>query len=241
MALLDHFRSPLNDAWPWDGIHANWATKIADQLNAGSVPPDYHAISLIKRGQEVEINVATLRDEPAPSSEQGGAATAVWAPPQPSATTPVAFHDDDLFEVQVIRRFGGAQLRAAVELVSPSNKDRPSSRHAFAVKCASYLLQGVAVIVIDVVTERLANLHAEIVALLEVNGEPPWQSPTNLYAVAYRIASENGAHALETWRESLAVGGVLPTLPLWLEKDLSVPLRLDESYQAACTSLRIRL
>ena len=49
--LLDHLRSPLNDAWPWDGVHANWATKIADQLNAALLPPDYHAISLIKRGQ----------------------------------------------------------------------------------------------------------------------------------------------------------------------------------------------
>ncbi|TMQ34137.1 MAG: hypothetical protein E6K70_09285 [Planctomycetota bacterium] len=34
MPLLDHFQSALSDAWPWDGIHANWATKIADQLNA---------------------------------------------------------------------------------------------------------------------------------------------------------------------------------------------------------------
>src|SRR5437870_6923018 len=106
MPLLDHFRSPLNDGWPWDGVHANWATKIADQLNAGPLPPDYHAISLIKRGQEVEIDVAALRDEAATSSGQGGTATAVWAPPAPSATIPVEFHEEDLFEVQVIRRFG---------------------------------------------------------------------------------------------------------------------------------------
>src|SRR2546421_9426601 len=114
MPLLDHFASQLNDAWPWDGIHANWATKIADQLNAGPLPPDYHAISLIKRGQEVEIDVAALREESRPSSPQSERATAVWTPPRPSATTPVAFEEEDLFEVQVIRRFGGARLRAAV-------------------------------------------------------------------------------------------------------------------------------
>jgi hypothetical protein len=241
MPLRDHFRSPLNDAWPWDSVHANWATKIADQLNAGPLPPDYHAISLIKRGQEVEIDVAALRDEasPTPSSEQGGAATAVWSPPRPSAATPVQFDEEDLFEVQVIRRFGGAQLRAAIELVSPSNKDRPSSRRAFVVKCSSYLFQGVAVVVIDVVTERLANLHAELLRLLELNGAMPWQSPTNIYAVAYRVAGANGERILETWREELIIGAALPTLPLWLEADLSVPLKLEESYQAACASLRI--
>jgi Protein of unknown function (DUF4058) len=241
MPLLDHFRSPLSDAWPWDGIHANWATKIADQLNGGVLPPDYHAISLIKRGQEVEIDVAALRDDTSRLSTEGGAATAVWAPPKPSATVPVAFSENDLFEVQVIRRFGGAHLRAAVELVSPSNKDRPTSRRAFVVKCASYLHQAVAVVVIDVVTERSANLHAELLRLLDVNGEPAWQSPTNLYAVAYRIANGSGVRTLETWREPLAVGAPLPTLPLWLESDLSVPMPLEESYRAACASLRIRL
>jgi hypothetical protein len=239
MPLLDHFRSPLSDGWPWDGIHANWATKMADNLNAGYLPPDYHAISLIKRGQEVEIDVATFHDQapsPACASDVG---TAVWAPPQPSATAPIAFQEEDLFEVQVIRQFGGARLRAAVELVSPSNKDRPASRRAFAVKCASYLCQGIAVVVIDVVTERLANLHAELMRLLDVNGVPPWQSPTNLSAVAYRVTGRKGARQLESWRESLAVGTALPTLPLWLDEDLSVPLHLEESYQSACTSLRI--
>jgi Protein of unknown function (DUF4058) len=239
MPFLDHFRSPLSDGWPWDGIHANWATKIADILNAGCLPPDYHAISLIKRGQEVEIDAATLQDQDPSPPSAGGVAAAVWAPPQPSATVPVAFREEDLFEVQVIRQFGGARLRAAVELVSPSNKDRPASRRAFVLKCASYLCQGIAVVVIDVVTERQANLHAELMGLLDVNGAPPWQSPTGLSAVAYRVTGRNGARQLDSWREPLAVGTALPTLPLWLDADFSVPLRLEESYRAACTSLRI--
>jgi hypothetical protein len=211
---------------------------MADHLNAGLLPSEYHAISLIKRGQEVEIDVATLHGS-SPRTASSGSGVAVWAPPQPSATIPVAFPEEDLFEVQVIRRFGGARLRAAVELVSPSNKDRPSSRHAFAVKCASYLYQGIAVVIIDVVTERSANLHAEVLRLLQSNGEPAWQSPTELYAVAYRVTGADAVRPLETWREALAVGMALPTLPLWLEPDLSVPLQLEESYQAACRSLRI--
>jgi hypothetical protein len=59
------------------------------------------------------------------------------------------------------------------------------------------------------------------------------------FAIAYRIVGTNGKLTLDTWREPLTIGGVLPTLPLWLEPDLSVPLRLEESYQAACTSLRM--
>jgi hypothetical protein len=238
MPLLDHFRSSWSADWPWDGVHANWATKIADHLNSGLLPSDYHAISLIKRGGQVEIDVATLHHEGDLSSSGASMATAAWAPPLPAAVAPIEFPEEELFEVQVLRRFGGARLRAAIELVSPANKDRPSSRHAFAVKCASYLYEGIAVMIIDVVTERLSNLHAEFMQLLHVNGGLPWQSPTHLYAVAYRVVPAQPP-LLENWRESLALGSPLPTLPLWLEPDLSVPVRLEESYRAMCRSLRI--
>ncbi len=145
----------------------------------------------------------------------------------------------DIFEVQIVQRLGGPQLRAAIELVSPANKDRPSNRHAFAVKCASYLQRGVSVVIVDVVTQRSTNFHAEVLATLEVNGEPAWHSPTNLYAVAYRATHAGGQDQLEVWPEVLTVGSVLPTMPLWLDVELCLPLRLEESYTATCASLRM--
>jgi hypothetical protein len=39
---------------------------------------------------------------------------------------------------------------------------------------------------------------------------------------------------VEVWPESLARGGDLPTMPLWLALDLCVPLDLEASYIAAC-------
>jgi hypothetical protein len=59
--------------------------------------------------------------------------------------------------------------------------------------------------------------------------------------VKRRVVNLGGVRTLQTWRESLALGGVLPTLPLLLEPDLSEPLRLEESYRATCVSLRIRI
>jgi hypothetical protein len=147
----------------------------------------------------------------------------------------------DLFEVQVLREFGGPQLRAAIELISPANKDRPSTRRAFAVKCASYLQRGVSVMIIDVVTERSANLHAEFLELLKLAQEAVWTSPTKLYTVAYRTALSNGQARLEIWTESLSVAAVLPTMPLWLDVDLCLPFHLEESHMATCESLRIRI
>ena len=94
-------------------------------------------------------------------------------------------------------------------------------------------------VVLDTVTTRRANLHAEIAAALEVTGGLDWASPSSLSGVAYRTTAENGETRVEAWPESLEVGAGLPTLPLWIGADLCVPLGLEASYQAACRSLRI--
>ncbi len=144
------------------------------------------------------------------------------------------------FEVQVLQNFGGPQLRAAIELVSPSNKDRPSARQAFAAKCAGYLRRGVSVIAIDIVTERLANLHADILKAFDRSQVQTWESSTHLYAIAYRAVLAGGASRLEVWPEELTVGKPLPEMPIWLEPKLCIQLRLEESYAVTCSSLRMR-
>src|SRR4051794_66390 len=58
----------------------------------------------------------------------------------------------DGFEVLVYQNSGGAEVRAAIELVSPLNKDRPECRRTFTSRCAGYLQHGIGVLIIDVVT-----------------------------------------------------------------------------------------
>src|SRR5438270_549361 len=74
----------------------------------------------------------------------------------------------------------------AIELISPSNKDRPVERQAFAAKCASYLHEGISVVLIDIITNRRANLHNEILNLLEESDAARLPSEVELYAAAYR-------------------------------------------------------
>lgn len=235
MALRDYFRPPLSDDLPWEGVHSAWANAIAAHLNRGILPSDYYAIPQIKRGSQIEIDVATLRHEGSPASGRGDAGTAVWSPARPALSETVDFTDLDVFEVQVLRRLGGPQLRATVELISPANKDRPSNRHAFAVKCASYLNRGVSVVLVDVVTERSANMHAAILDVLRLSGVPAWEPPEHLYAVAFRMILVSGRHQLEAWREPIRVGAALPVMPLWIDVDLSVPLDLESSYTASAS------
>lgn len=237
MPLLDHFRPPLHTLRHWEGFHHAWATLIAKHLNDDVLPRDYFAEPEIQLGPELEIDVATQRNLDFPTA---GAATAVWNPPRPKQVVTVDFSRLEAIEVRIFYDIGTIELRAAIELVSPANKDRAETRDTFAAKCASYLRHGVSVVVVDVVTSRRANLHGQILEMLEAAGRKPiWQSSTGLYAVAYRATPIRKKPRVEIWPETLRIGKPLPTLPLWLQTDLVVPLDLESTYQATCRSLRI--
>ncbi|HEX5447433.1 MAG TPA: DUF4058 family protein, partial [Pirellulales bacterium] len=160
MPLLDHFRPPLSHRRHWDSFHGAWAEAMAQHLNQLLLPENFIAEARVKLGGQVEIDVGTFAEGGPSSASASG--VAVWAPPQPAATALLDFQAPDVFEVQVLQEEGGPRLVAAIELVSPANKDRPSHRRMFAVKCASYLQCGVSVMVVDVVTERAGNLHADV-------------------------------------------------------------------------------
>ena len=239
MPLLDHFHPPLHGPRRWEGFHHAWATFIAQQLNQETLPPGYFAESEISLGPELEIAVSTL-ELTRPGGGGKGGTTAVWSPSRPQIAVKVDFAHLDSCEIRVYRDLGGAELRAAIELASPANKDRAGSRRTFAAKCAGYLKHGIGVVIVDIVTARAANLHAELFDVLEVQGrDATWKSPTGLYSVAYRAVTVRKNPRAEAWTEPLALGEALPVMPLWLALDLCVPVRLEESYLATCRSLRI--
>lgn len=240
MPLLDHFHPPLRGPRRWEGFHHAWAANIAQHLNREVLPADYFAESEISLGPTLEIDVANFALPNGLGVSGDRTATAVWAPSMPALSFPVDFSRLEVCEVRVYEDLGGSQLRAAIELVSPANKDRPGSRRTFAAKCAGYLKQAVSVVLIDVVTERTANLHADLLAVLEAAGAA-WESPTQLYGIAYRPVPVQGQPHIEVWPEVLALGQPLPVLPLWLGWELSVPLRLEETYATTCDGLRLPL
>lgn len=240
MPLLDHFNPPLNRTHPWRSFHGAWAAAIARLLNQGVLPPGYYAVPLVNHDGPVEIDVAALRESGGPTLVAEQVAVQTWAPPAPGLTLDVELPSADAVEVQVFADDGDPRLTAAIELLSPRNKDRDQARQAFAVKCVGYLQQGSSVVVVDTVTTRRADLNAAIFSLLGLDAGRT-VTPSSLSAVSYRaVAREEDVQQLLVWPSPLALGESLPTLPLWIASDLSVPLDLDASYQATCVDLRIR-
>lgn len=197
MPLLDHFRPPFGVYLPWDTLHSSWATQVARTLNRRWLPPPFVAFEHTHVGPHIEIDIATFERPTlsAPVSENGGSVATLlqtWAPPAAMCTVPIVL--PDRFEILVYSDCAPWKLVGVIEFVSPSNKDRPEERQAFAAKCAAYLHRGFNVVLIDVVTNRRANLHNEVLRLMSVTSERAFlPEPSSMYAAAYRPALRGGA------------------------------------------------
>jgi hypothetical protein len=229
MPLLDHFHPPLSDRRHWEAFHARWASAIADELNA-HLPDDYFAEAQVHHGARVEIDVATFSER---NSNGGGTAVQTIAAPTLAPADlliPAVFLEQ--FAVHIFQNAGGPSLVAAIELASPANKDRAETRRAFAVKCAAYLQRGIGLIVVDVVTNRHANLLRDLLELmnaLELSGI----DVQALMAVSYRPVQVGERGTVEARLFPLAIGQTLPTVPLALDAGQILLVDFEATYTEA--------
>jgi hypothetical protein len=219
-----------------------WPARIVLQLRT-LLPKGYVAGPKIHAGSQVEIDVAAFEQDDVlrlqGSGQEGGLATAAWAPPEPTIAVETEVPDYDEYEVRIYDAERGRHLVAAIELVSPGNKDRLEKRNAFVGKCAALLQKGVAVSIVDVVTPRQFNLYAELLQFIG-QSDPTLIDPLpHLYAVSCRWRPLDKRMLLQTWSHTLTLGQPLPILPLWLTGKLAVPLDLEQSYEQACHDLWI--
>ena len=234
MPLRDHFRPPAARG-SWESVHGAWPSVMAFRLNA-ILPPEYRSGVKIHLGALVELDVGTFEQDDAGGFDPGSDAAPAWQAQSPA----VLLDTDELtppeYEVRVYDQ-RDERLVAAVEVVSPRNKDRPDARAAFVSKCHALLAQDVCVAIVDPVTERSANLYAELARRL--GAAPPATAGAGIYAVSCRPYRSRGRYRVEAWEHALQIDAPLPTLPLWISADRYVPLELERTYEETCQGLRI--
>ncbi len=244
MPLHDHFRPPVSHKLPWSTLHTGWAANIAESLN-DILPEGFVALEQSRPAGRIEVDIGTYEEW---SNEQawsgnGTAATATltrprtYSPPTPARTcTPVIPAETKVLVYQGTDQF---KLIAAIDLVSPANKDRPEARQAFVAKCASYICSGVSLIVLDAVTDRHANLHREYMRLLEQEKADDLPADCHLYAVSYRPLLRDDEPELQIWPVPLVLGAPLPVMPLRLIADEFVPVDFEATYTETCRKRRL--
>ena len=217
MPLIDHFHPPISRTHSWESFHSRWAGTLADALHEQLPDPSYLVEVQVTVGARIEADVQSY----------------------PAAVRSLGFTFPDDIEVRIHDCRDGKTLVGVIELVSPANKDRPDHRRAFAAKCLTYLHRGIGVVVADIVTERHANLHTELLAMLGENNEPTLPPECHLYAVAYRPTRRDERNLLDLWPEPLVLARPLPVLPLTLKGGPCIPVDLEAAYTDARRRCRL--
>jgi hypothetical protein len=219
------------DAGTYHDFHQGWTIYIRNALNRGLLPPGYRAMADLKvGGSEPDIAALKLREPPS----QGGTAVAD-SPPQSRQVARAAEAETELAYYarkanRVVIRHSRGQLVAAIEVVSPGNKNNKNGIRAFVGKMADYLRNGVNVVVIDPfppgprdpegihqpIWDRFVGLPAE--------PRPPC---CPLTVVSYD-AGERVAYV-----DPVAVGGLWPDTALFLAPGWYVNIPLERTYQAS--------
>ncbi len=243
MPLREHFRPPV---WPrssWEGFHGMWPATIVQDLSK-QLPEEFTAEPRVHLGNYFEIDVFRAEHMPVATAgsadDSGCVTTATWAPPEPTLVLDAELTEQYEYEVLVYDQTRGRLLVAAVELVSPANKDRPENRRAFVAKCAALLQKRVCVSIVDLVTTRNFNLYCDLLELIDRTDPAFAPTPPATYAVTCRGRKEREKPRFETWVYPLVVAQPLPSLPIWISEDLAVSLNLETSYEETCQALRIR-
>lgn len=242
MPLRDHFRSPTNDTHSWDELHGQWPGEVVRHLRT-ILPPGYRAGPNIHLGSSFEVDIGAFDlDSRDPNADigAGGGGTATLTATAPTYTLEADPADQDEYEVRIYDTERGRTLVAAIEIVSPSNKDRQDKRDIFTGKAAALLQQGVCVSLVDLVSVRQANLYAELVAMYG-GADPQLADPPAMYAATVRTRQlpRRRRPLLEAWFLPMTVGQPLPTIPIWLSEDLRIDLPLETSYEETCRVLGI--
>lgn len=225
---------PLHD-WStlsgWEGVHQVWGVELLYALKP-LLPPAYRAYigttpTFAVGGPDAGRPDVGVRDWPpgGPSPTNG----AQWeGAPEPDAEVAVASLSADT--AVLVERDG--RLVAAIELVSPRNKDRTSAQSAYSADYAAYLLRGVHLLLVDVHRKPVTFSFADQIAGALALRQPPTPAP---HAVGYRVGepAPGGGRFLAVWRRPLVVGEPLPTLPLPLTVAESVPVDLEGTYRRA--------
>lgn len=219
-----------------------WPAMIVMDL-CQKLPEQYTAEPRVHLGKNFEVDVCTfdVQEMYALESYSPGTdgATVTWDPPKPTLTLEPDPTENYEYEVLIFDQQRGRELVAAIELVSPANKDRPETRQPFVSKCAALVQEKICVSIVDLVTIRHFNLYCEV---LEVFGQiDPAFVPDRpaTYAVTCRSHQLATRSQFESWAYRMSVGQRLPVLPIWLSNDQPISLDLELSYQQTCTALRL--
>jgi hypothetical protein len=225
----------LVEAGIFHAFHHRWISAISDALNVGLLPGDYYALpEQVAAGYGPDVlALEERRPDAADEIAEGGVATAVKLQTRPQ-TRFTAETDEEFYRRKksaiAIRHVSGDRIVAMIEILSPGNKSSRNAFRAFVDKAWNLLEHRIHLLLIDPFPPgpRDPNgVHAAVWA--EVADDSfvlPPDKPLTLAAYECDVVTR-------AYIEPIAVGDVLPDMPLFLEPNGCVQVPLEATYQTA--------
>jgi len=215
-------------------FHHSWIEELKRALNRGLLPNSLYAMAeQIAGGYGPDVLTLEGPAESQPDSldERGGGAMLMTEQPKISFR---ARTEADIYATKAnrisIRHVTGHRVVAVIEIVSPGNKSTAPALRTFAEKAAGLLRGSIHLMVVDLFPPSARDpdgIHRAIWSELDdCDFVLPADRPLT-------VASYIGGDCQEAMVESVAVGSVLPEMPLYLTADGYIRLPLQRTYDSA--------
>jgi uncharacterized protein DUF4058 len=210
-------------------FHQRWIGALCDVFNTGGLPPGYFALAeQIASGPIPDVLALQQLPKPAPPPDAAGGMAVLTAPPQTRYVFRAEPEGYARKANRVAIRHNAGRVVSVIEIVSPGNKDSRNALRAFVEKAVDLIRQGIHLLVVDLFPPGPRDPHGIHKAIWDEIHEEPFELPPDkpLTLAAYTAGPVKGAHV-----EPVAVGDVLPPMPLFLEPENCILTPLEATYQ----------
>jgi hypothetical protein len=215
-------------------FHQDWTICLKRALNGGILPPGYYAmVEQASSGRYPDV-VSFLIDRGAGDrrspSLNGGVLTLAEAPPRVGVTAVIEADPYAQRANRIVVVNENETVVAVIEIVSPGNKSSRGDFQSFVEKAIQFLRLGIHLLIVDLfppTSRDPQGLHAAIwSAMTDCDFQLPEGKPLT-------VASYSAGFLRRAFVETLAVGDLLPAMPLFLEAESYVEVPLETTYQTA--------
>lgn len=217
------------DAGLFHDFHQSWSVALRNALNDGRLPPNYFAL-VEQRIQGPIPDVLTLELSPTKEEPPNGRVclAVASAPPRTRIVqrTEAEIYAGKANHITVRHRHG--DVVAIIEIVSPGNKASRNEFRSFIEKASDYIRMGVHLLIIDLFPPGPRGPQGIHKAIWDEFDEQDFELPPDkpLILASYDAGPEHVAYV-----EPVAVGDVLPDMPIFLKPGFYVPAPLEATYE----------
>ena len=227
-------------------FHHSWIEEIQRTLNAGLLPDDFYAMAEQQSGP-FGPDVLTLQTSESPGLSAGmevadadvdesAYSRVLLAPPAVALT---AEADLEFYRrkqnMVAVRHVSGDEIVAVVEIISRGNKSSNLAIRSLIDKAAELLYQGVHLLLIDLHPPGPRDPHGIHAALWNEMTAQVYPVPDKPLTLAAYEASPIGA--TRAYVQPVAVGDLMPDMPLFLRPGAHIPLPIQSMYDRAFAAI----